>query len=436
MLTTPDNVGFASTPNYGGNGSGVYEYNDAGGKGRVFAGQTDDAFFLDLRVFDLLYGANLSEVGVGSLAGFNVHSIALQVPKAALRSSSPIIGVLATASRPTTTTRQAGSETSTGTFVQVSRPGQLLAKLEAFGARPVSRGLSRSERDWRIRELADGFLAETGVQFDGESVRPRFEYRSVSALSDLAQSPSVVRLTGRIPAGTGHFSFRYGLALGTYALNVRVGDGPVETHWIIGGATSEDISLSPRAGSLTRTDVARQYLTFGFTHIVPHGLDHILFVLGIFLLTSRWRSVVAQVSTFTLAHSITLALTMYGIVSLPAKVVEPMIALSIVYVAIENLIIGELKPWRLALVFSFGLLHGMGFAGVLRDLGLPRAQYLTALLSFNISVEAGQLPVIAVAFAAVAYWQRSRFTYRRLIVQPASLVIALIGLFWTIQRVL
>ena len=182
--------------------------------------------------------------------------------------------------------------------------------------------------------------------------------------------------------------------------------------------------------------MARQYLALGFTHIVPHGLDHILFVLGIFLLSSRWRSVVAQVSTFTLAHSITLALTMYGIVSLPAKVIEPMIALSIVYVAIENLIVGELKPWRLALVFSFGLLHGMGFAGVLRDLGLPRSQFLTALVSFNVGVEVGQLTVIAVAFAAVAYWQRGRPAYRRFVVLPASLAIAAIGLFWTIQRVL
>ena len=124
MTTMPDNVGFASTPDYGGNGSGVYEYTESnGGKGRVFAGQTDDAFFLDLRVFDLLYGANLTEAGVDSLAGFNVHSIAIQVPKMALRAGNPIIGVWATASRPTTTTRQAGSEASTGAFVQVSRLG-------------------------------------------------------------------------------------------------------------------------------------------------------------------------------------------------------------------------------------------------------------------------------------------------------------------------
>ncbi len=127
MLTMPDNVGAASTPNYGGFGSGVYEYTEAnGGRGRVFAGQTDDAFFLDLRVFDLLYGANLSEAGTDSLAGYNVHSIAIQVPRAALRAGSPVIGIWTTASRPTTTTRAAGSETSTGPFVQVSRLGMPL----------------------------------------------------------------------------------------------------------------------------------------------------------------------------------------------------------------------------------------------------------------------------------------------------------------------
>jgi hypothetical protein len=146
--------------------------------------------------------------------------------------------------------------------------------------------------------------------------------------------------------------------------------------------------------------------------------------------------VLLQVSTFTIAHSITLGLTMYGVVSLPARVVEPMIALSIAYVAIENLVTTELKPWRLALVFAFGLLHGMGFAGVLRDLGLPRAQFLTALVTFNGGVEAGQLAVIGLAFAAVAYWRANRMTYRRFIVQPASLAIACTGLYWTIQRAL
>lgn len=126
MVTMYDNVGPASTPSYGGNGSGIYGFNEAAGQGHVFAGQTDDPFFLDLRVFDLLYGGNLSESGVDTLAGFNVHSIALRVPKASLRGNSPIIGVWATSSRQATTTRTAGSETSSGSFVQVSRLGMPL----------------------------------------------------------------------------------------------------------------------------------------------------------------------------------------------------------------------------------------------------------------------------------------------------------------------
>ena len=127
MLTMYDNVGPASAPSYGGFGSGIYAFSDTGGTAHVFAGQTDDPFFLDLRVFDLLYGANLSEVGVDSLAGFNVHSIALRVPRSAIRSTaSPIVGIWATASRPTTTTRTATGETSAGNFVQVSRLGMPL----------------------------------------------------------------------------------------------------------------------------------------------------------------------------------------------------------------------------------------------------------------------------------------------------------------------
>jgi hypothetical protein len=127
MRTMYDNVGPASTPTYGGNGSGIYEFRQADGTvGRVFAGQTDDAFFLDLRIFDFLYGGNLSEAGTDSLAGFNVHSIAIQVPKASLRAASPIIGIWSTASRPATTTRAAGTETTTGNLVQVSRLGMPL----------------------------------------------------------------------------------------------------------------------------------------------------------------------------------------------------------------------------------------------------------------------------------------------------------------------
>ena len=126
LQTMFDNVGFASVPDYAGIVGQAAGIHDGSSAGRVFAGQTDDPFFLDLRVFDLLYGANLSEAGTDSLAGFNVHTIAIQVPKGLLKGSSPVLGIWATASRQVTTTRTAGSETSSGEWVQVSRLGMPL----------------------------------------------------------------------------------------------------------------------------------------------------------------------------------------------------------------------------------------------------------------------------------------------------------------------
>ena len=145
----------------------------------------------------------------------------------------------------------------------------------------------------------------------------------------------------------------------------------------------------------------------GFRHILPGGLDHVLFVLGVFLLSRRLRTVLVQLSAFTVAHSITFGLSMYGIVSLPPAIVEPAIALSIAYVAVENLTTSRLRSHRVALVFAFGLLHGLGFAGALSALALPRSQFLLALVGFNVGVEAGQIAVVALALAASAPWHRS-----------------------------
>jgi hydrogenase/urease accessory protein HupE len=176
------------------------------------------------------------------------------------------------------------------------------------------------------------------------------------------------------------------------------------------------------------------YAWLGFTHIVPKGVDHMLFVLGIFLLNRRMRPVLWQVSAFTVAHSITLGASLYGVVTVPAAFVEPMIALSIVYVAIENLFESELRGRRVALVFAFGLLHGLGFAGVLRDVGLPASDFATALLTFNLGVEAGQLAVIGAAFLLVGWRCGARPWYRQRIVVPASVAIACIATYWTLVR--
>jgi hydrogenase/urease accessory protein HupE len=168
--------------------------------------------------------------------------------------------------------------------------------------------------------------------------------------------------------------------------------------------------------------------------MVPMGVDHILVVLGLYLLSGRARDVLWQVSAFTVAHSISLALSLYGVVAVSPRIVEPLIAVSIAYVAIENILSSELNPWRVALVFGFGLLHGMGFAGALKELGLPRSEFVTALLTFNVGVEAAQLALIGTAFVLIGWHVEDRGWYRNRVVIPASVLIACTGLYWTIQR--
>jgi hydrogenase/urease accessory protein HupE len=228
------------------------------------------------------------------------------------------------------------------------------------------------------------------------------------------------------------FAFSIPSAFVTYSLTTTVEGHDPQTQWIDADDRSAPVSLSmPSRGS-----IARQYLVLGFTHIVPRGLDHILFILGIFLLSMKLKPVLAQVTAFTVAHSITLGLTMYGIVSLSPRIVEPLIALSIAYIAVENLMTTEVRASRIAIVFAFGLLHGMGFAGVLKELGLPRSEFLTALLTFNLGVELGQLAVIASAWLLFGWWIARQPSYRRRYLVPASVMIALTGAFWTVQRLL
>lgn len=181
--------------------------------------------------------------------------------------------------------------------------------------------------------------------------------------------------------------------------------------------------------------VAWRFIVLGFEHIVPRGLDHVLFVLGLFFLSVRARDLVVQLTMFTIAHSITLALATLGSVDLPAQVVEPVIAASIAFVALENLWTTRLHRWRPVIVFAFGLVHGLGFAGVLREAQMPAAAVPAALISFNIGVELGQLTVVALALALVGWW-RSKPWYRATISLPSSAAIACLALYWAAERTL
>jgi HupE / UreJ protein len=310
-------------------------------------------------------------------------------------------------------------------------PNWLLLRLETFAGGAVPPNITPERRDRRLAELTE-VLADRIVLFvDAHEVRANtVEYIPPSAPS---AALAMFRLRGTMPRDATRLRWLYGLVADPYPLEIRRPDGSSTVEWIEGTNWSDVIDLSKTFTRPTRLEIARQYLWLGYTHILPKGLDHILFVLGIFLLSPRWQTMLLQVTAFTVAHSITLGLSIYGVVSLPSRIVEPLIALSIAYVAIENLFTRELKPWRLALVFMFGLLHGLGFAGVLRELGLPREEFLTALLTFNLGVEGGQLTVIAAALVAVAPFMNKGW-YRHRVVIPASIAIAAIGLYWTVTR--
>lgn len=181
-------------------------------------------------------------------------------------------------------------------------------------------------------------------------------------------------------------------------------------------------------------DVIWFYLKLGFTHILPEGFDHILFVIGLCLLSNKIKVIIWQATAFTVAHSITLALSMKNIIVAPSAIVEPIIALSILFVAVENLLLSELKPWRIALVFLFGLIHGLGFASSLNEIGLPRNKFATSILSFNIGVEIGQITIITAVFALLVVPFGKSPNYRKQVVFPLSIAIALVALYWTIER--
>jgi hydrogenase/urease accessory protein HupE len=317
----------------------------------------------------------------------------------------------------------------------VTDAAALVEKLEASSGQSPSAGSGLDRLKFLLAHFDEKFRQRAKLTFDASEVRPAIAY-AVSSGIDASSAPmATIRLTGQIPPGAGRFTWSYAWTFASYAVTVRnsAAQNPT-TEWLEGGQHSTPFALTSPAPPVDRLGTAWRYLGLGFTHIVPRGLDHMLFVLGIYLLSGRARSVLWQVSAFTVAHSITLGLSMYGIVAVPPRIVEPLIALSIAYVAIENIFLSELKSWRVALVFGFGLLHGMGFAGALKELGLPRSEFVTALVTFNVGVEAGQLAVIGAAFVLVGWYCADRVWYRRRIVVPTSTLIACTAAYWTIQR--
>jgi hypothetical protein len=278
------------------------------------------------------------------------------------------------------------------------------------------------------------------LAFDGRPAAPEkvaVDRPPPPADDPFAPPPKVtLHLSGDIPPGARAAAFSTTIPVGTFPLAYsNEGDAAPYRRWQKEGEAGTAFPLSPRVVPPPRFQVALRYLGLGFRHVLPRGSELILFVLGIFLLSLRVRPLLAQVAAFALASTLGLALAAWSGFALAPRIVGPALALAIVYLGVGNLLSREVRPLRIGLVFAFGLLHGLAFAAALRELGPPRAVLATALLGFDLGALAGALAVLAAAFLFVGAPYRDRPWYRDRVVIPASLALATLGLYWSVERI-
>ena len=178
------------------------------------------------------------------------------------------------------------------------------------------------------------------------------------------------------------------------------------------------------------------YLKLGFLHVIPFGFDHLLFILALFFYNSNLKDALIQCSVFTIAHSITLGLATAEIISINNQIIEVIIACSIFMTSLNCLYPTGIKLWRLGLIFIFGLVHGLGFATALMQNGLPKNDFLTTLISFNIGIELAQIAIILGCHFLISKQFKHKNWYQKKLVNPISFSICCIALFWTMERIL
>ncbi len=290
----------------------------------------------------------------------------------------------------------------------------------------------------RIDHATEIFRQELYFALDGveiETPLPQFPdlatLRDDALINADAPRPSApIRFTVDAPGAT-LLTFAGPKRLGQIAIVYNSGGETKTTQFLDTAELSTPIDLleAPSAGDTLFTFVAQ-----GILHIVPLGLDHILFVVLLTIVSTRITLLLVQVTGFTLAHTFTLGLVALGVFTPPASIIEPLIALSIAGMAFLNLVPAQETRVRGGAIIGFGLLHGAGFAGALAALGLPKGQEILALAAFNFGVEVGQVLVIGAVLACLA-WAMEKPWYRKFLLIPISIAIGGLGLIWTVERI-
>ena len=235
------------------------------------------------------------------------------------------------------------------------------------------------------------------------------------------------------------FSFSMSKKFGSIILreqNLYKNVDQLYTNYLNSGDASDLINLNHTV-ALTKINSFIKYLFLGIQHIIPKGLDHILFIIGLFLFSNLIRPLLLQVTMFTIAHTITLLIASLSLINVNASIVEPLIALSIVYIGVENIF----KKYsntkiRYYVIFLFGLLHGLGFALVLKDVGLDYSDLLINLVSFNIGVEIAQIFILFLLYLTIGLFFSKKKYYKLIFQIPLSLFISLIAIYWFVERII
>lgn len=335
------------------------------------------------------------------------------------------------------------AHSSTFVFTEVSSEGQTLnitLRFDMLTALEIP-GTIDTNQDNRLdeRELADAMtptilpFLEQGLTVTNNDKKLPLHFKEGSM-----PNPNIVRLnltyTAQEPID--QVAIQYDLFFEKAASHNNIGtlhlpDGG--TREFILNAANKEWSYRFSGPAPSAWGTIKQFISLGIHHILT-GYDHLLFLLALLLAVNKWRSILLLVSSFTVAHSITLILAATGVVTPVSKWVEALIALTIVYVAVENVAAPSFIRYRWIMTLAFGLVHGFGFAGALKEIGLPKHQEIMALLTFNVGVELGQLAVVACLVPLLLYARKQ--TWAVVFRRYASFMIGAIGLFWFFTRII
>lgn len=299
------------------------------------------------------------------------------------------------------------------------------------------RSLPQTEFEQKVRFFLPTWITGLQLRLNGKKISLSVEKITFRK----AQDKNLPRLTeiyiiGAKPESVHRLNWSLKSEFGSNILRIKTNDREkIKAYWLKSGE-NKNIKFSKNSKD-NYFPTFSSFVNIGFVHILPYGLDHLLFVLGLFLLSTRIRLLLIQVTLFTFAHSFTLALlTFRAEFQIAPAIIEPLIAASIIFVAIENFFTDRLSKWRPAIIFTFGLIHGVGFSGALREVGFAEADQLVALAGFTLGVELGQIFVISIAYVLIGHWFGRKWWYRRRVARPCSMLIGIFGTFWLFQRLL